>query len=634
MKYLYLGLLALLTSMFNFSFAAPGDTISISSHQNTHWDWNGNFYDTVVFPPDTTSYAKILMVYTLGCPAIGCSDWDYTTRITVFDPSADTMPEIELTRIITPYAGNKNQGWEHQYTIDVTDYATILKDTCIINANYDGWQDGFTVSVDFHFVEGTPPRDLLSMENVYSGYFKYGFANDPIENYLTPETLSVTPIAQQAMFRLVASGHSFGGAGNPDNCAEFCAKTYDLKVNGSTQYSNLVWKNDCGANPIYPQTGTWLSNRAGWCPGTEAIRFDHDVSNWLIPGGNIILNVDWEPYSYTGGAGFDPGYNIAGQFFQYSSANFSNSAELINILKPSAEDNHALDNPACSAPEIRVRNYGSTPLTSLTIEYGMEGNTPLTYQWSGNIDFLDYEDITLPMGNFLYFKPTAGSRFKVELKNPNGVAEEYPLNSMGYSEVLSTPQYGNQVVIFFRPNNRPLETSWEIVDDMGNVIANSPASPVSGTFYRDTVTLSSGCFSLKVTDTQCDGLSYWADPAAGNGLMAIIDLASGFSKSFVTEFGCYINYDFTVGFVVDKERISETKIELFPNPTNHNLNITGITTDTEVRVFDARGSLIMNKIIVNQSLTTIDLSQLEPGMYLVSLNQEHGEVLNEIVVVE
>jgi hypothetical protein len=28
------------------------------------------------------------------------------------------------------------------------------------------------------------------------------------------------------------------------------------------------------------------------------------------------------------------------------------------------------------------------------------------------------------------------------------------------------------------------------------------------------------------------------------------------------------------------------------------------------------------------------LSQLEPGMYLVSLNQEHGEVLNEIVVVE
>ncbi|MBK6833828.1 MAG: hypothetical protein IPG89_05945 [Bacteroidetes bacterium] len=50
------------------------------------------------------------------------------------------------------------------------------------------------------------------------------------------------------------TGH---GMDTPQNCAEFCPKTHYYKVNGTTRFSKLVWRDNCDVNPLYPQGGTW-----------------------------------------------------------------------------------------------------------------------------------------------------------------------------------------------------------------------------------------------------------------------------------------------------------------------------------------------------------------------------------------
>ena len=58
-----------------------------------------------------------------------------------------------------------DENWEHSYIFDVTDFAPLLTDSSLIRVHYDGWSSGFSATIDFNFIEGIPPRDVLSIEN-------------------------------------------------------------------------------------------------------------------------------------------------------------------------------------------------------------------------------------------------------------------------------------------------------------------------------------------------------------------------------------------------------------------------------------------------------------------------------------
>ena len=63
--------------------AGPGDTTVIQA-----FTFGGTQDDIIVFPPDSISYEKILMYYTLKCnPAQNpaCGEWDYTTHTFLYE---------------------------------------------------------------------------------------------------------------------------------------------------------------------------------------------------------------------------------------------------------------------------------------------------------------------------------------------------------------------------------------------------------------------------------------------------------------------------------------------------------------------------------------------------------------------
>ena len=55
------------------------------------------------------------------------------------------------------YANN----WEFTTVFDVTDFIQILRDSVEIRCHYSGWSSGFSATLDFEFIEGTPARDVM-----------------------------------------------------------------------------------------------------------------------------------------------------------------------------------------------------------------------------------------------------------------------------------------------------------------------------------------------------------------------------------------------------------------------------------------------------------------------------------------
>ena len=79
------------------------------------------------------------------------------------------------------------------------------------------------------------------------------------------------------------------------------------------------------------------------------------------------------------------------------------------------------------------------------------------------------------------------------------------------------PEYPNTFALWFGTNSGVIntftqisESSWEFFDNDGTSVYSS-GDLISNTQFRDTLTFNNGCYTFKVTDTDNDGLDYWAN---------------------------------------------------------------------------------------------------------------------------
>lgn len=604
-------------------FAAEGDTTHVRVHDDVHMDWNGNFDSLAVFPDEGKSYRKILMKYTLGCPTNGCSEWDYTTKIKLREITPTDTFWVELGRLITPYANGFTDEWEQAHYYDVTDYAPVLKGNKLLRARYDGWQDGFTVTLDFYFIEGTPPRDPKRVQTVYDGYFQYGNPSNPIENGLTPYNFTLQGDEELAAFHFIPTGHSFGGN---ENCAEFCPKNYYVELNGNQVAQQLIWDDNCGNNPLFPQPGTWLYDRANWCPGTRGTRFMHNFNSGLVSGQNTV-DINMQPFTHTGPNG-DPGYNMYGGLITFGGYNFNNDVEMIDILAPSTEFNYNRMNPICANPIVKIRNSGGTTLTSAQIEYWVEGGEKFTYEWTGSLAPLEEETVEILSGenNFLDKAIGGPNKFYAKVSLPNGVADEYEINNQLSSTYEVPNLLSDEFYIWWKANSAASETSWKIVDENGFV--HKQSSPLQANQnVKDTVQLGQGCYKLIIEDSDCDGLNFWANND-GNGYVRIHEMDNSVIEAFQSDFGCKIEYSFSIGYTVGTNtKEVEDIINVFPNPAEDQLTIEVFktqTTELTAEVYSVTGKLVLQQQLgkLNGSVENINISDLSSGMYLIRVTGE------------
>ena len=265
--------------------------VSIGLQAQTITGFDGGLHEggstistNVDFPTDLSNVAQILMHVSLDCPSGGCDPWDRYANLKVDLGWQD----IEIGRYVTPY-GNDWCDW----TIDVTEYRNILVGNTNLTSHIETWQNGWLINTSFEFIAGTPDYEHITVQNLWVDYgLTYG--DTVFYSINLPEQIVEIPAnAEEVIVRIVNTGH---GQGNTENAAEFSQKTHEIKVNGSTEFSQFLWKADCNVNPCSPQGGTWQFARAGWCPGQDVQPDDYDITSLVTPGQTATVDYVLEPF--------------------------------------------------------------------------------------------------------------------------------------------------------------------------------------------------------------------------------------------------------------------------------------------------------------------------------------------------
>ncbi len=613
--------LLVLLSFFYLSISTlfAQDTLHIRSHNETHMNWYGDFFTKTKFPAADSSFKKIILKYTIGCPSNGCSDWDYTTKVFARRPiGTDTagLPiyeYIEFARYITPYSGDKVAGFYREYITEITDFRSVLTDSVEIGVKYEGYSDGFTVSLDYYFIKGTPIREAYKVVPIYYGGFPYGDPNNSIENYIKPVSFTPDSGTTEVGIHILQTGHGFGGN---EDCAEFCPKYNFIKVNGVQRYSNLVWKDDCGKNPLFPQPGTWLYDRANWCPGEMVRSYYHDLSPYLHLDTTNIVDMDMTPFTNVGNNSCS--YNIAANLIYYKNRVDSLDLSLEDIISPSTDWNYSRINPVCSSAKIKVKNNGNTTVEGINIQYQVLPNgAVVNYLWNNTLQPYESREIDLPS------IPMNGEQFYVSISYADSnLTEHINFNNSKTNTILKPKAFPQKFGIEFRSNNAPAENSYELLDAQGNVIlARDNFSAVK--MHRDTVNLANGCYTFIFHDSDKDGIVFFAN-TDGSGSLRIRNMADIIIHTFNPNFGAEIRYQFVVDstlktFVTKKEY---NPIEIYPNPAQDKCYIenTGIDEIKRVRLYSLQGQLlqIYDDLTVSDRIE-INTEKLAPAYYFFEI---------------
>jgi len=641
----------LLSLVFSIQgLAAEGDTIIISAHQQRDLTWYGSYKDWAVFPDANHSWHQILMRYTMGCATGGCSDWDYTTVVDLLIPtgaldsniaSIDTIStnplqidtswsvfavkeRYELAKVITPYGGSLAQDWTRDFYFDVSDYYPLLRDSVEIDVRYQGYSSGFSATLDFIMVEGTPVRDVYQVENLYRGGFTYRDSAQFESQYMPARALNPHPSASQFYVRLAPSGHGFV---NDANCAEFCERDYYVFIDGQKVADQAMWRDDCGLNDLWPQAGTWLYDRANWCPGDRVNQYLHDITAY-VPGADSI-DVDIEAYTYTQPSGQSPAsYNMLVQLFHLGNFNQNLDVAIEDIIKPSNEDEHARFNPVCDEALIAVVNKGIQPIQSLRLAYGLKGNTQWRYfDWTGNLNSLERTEISLPMDSVADWISLNGQlEFRVQIENVNGQpSDDVGFNNRRTVGIKLPEMYPNPMRFELRTNNAASETWWQLEDAWGNILYSGD-NLANGTSYRDTFDLDPGCYHLIIGDRDKDGMSFFGNND-GSGRILMRNVGGDFfSKNYNPNFGTEFSEYFTVGYSIGlpKEELPVLDWSVYPNPNKGRFNLYCEALQKEqgvLRLIDGQGRVLWTKTLATGQEPELELHLPEglQGFYILEL---------------
>ena len=221
--------------------------------------------------------------------------------------------------------------------------------------------------------------------------------------------------------------------------------------------------------------------------------------------------------------------------------------------------------------KIKIKNLGTTALNTLDIEYEMEGGSTETYNWTGNLDYLQSEEVTLP--SFLF--NGSDNIFNVRISNPNGGIDEQKENDFLSSSFELVPDYPNEFKVVIDANNFGNENSW-IISDMDGTALYWKFGLTSNQYNIDTVNLTNGCYLFELTDNGKDGLDFWwSNATTGTGSAKFQQVFPPYIlETFHPDFGSKIIHHFTVGGGVSTVEDEVIKpFNIYPNPTTGQIQI-------------------------------------------------------------
>ena len=252
--------------------------------------------------PDVSTIRTIKMFVKLRCPTGGCNAWDVFANIKVKD--TDSGNWYEMGRYITPY-GVDNSQVDRGFEIDVSDFRSLLEGNVELRAYIETWgSDGWELSIDFDYVEGVPDYPYYAI----AGIFTYdvnsleGVPYGEAHTFDLDKMVTIPANAEATSLRTIITGWGHATPTDADGrpCAEWCYRTHNIKINGANTFDHNMGPIGCATNPVNPQSGNYLPDRAGWCPGMAVPVRTNDFATSMA-GSTFTLEYEYENWTTDGG---------------------------------------------------------------------------------------------------------------------------------------------------------------------------------------------------------------------------------------------------------------------------------------------------------------------------------------------
>ncbi|WP_310992526.1 Omp28-related outer membrane protein [Aequorivita marina] len=281
----------------------------------------------------------------------------------------------------------------------------------------------------------------------------------------------------------------------------------------------------------------------------------------------------------------------------YTGLVYSNDASISSIAEiPSTCD-------ANVAPEISVENLGQDPITSLEIEYIINGETN-TYNWTGNILSLHSETIELPEVSY-----TLQGTNTVEVSLPDDENNANNSTSVTFDEA---PAGTGTVQMVLNVDNRGTDIRWYVYNSNGTAVyRGGPYENGNPQTVYEMFELPEDCYEFRILDT------------ASNGGGAITLTDSDGTVLYETD-GNYGNGErspFSSNGVLAVNQNEIGNISLYPNPATSTINLRN-AENAYIQVFNVLGKMIfeMDNIAMDQQ---IDVAKLQTGTYFMKISKDN-----------
>lgn len=629
----------LLSNLFIVNLLIAGDTLNVYSHKNIYVTTDptkgiNHYKKWAVFPDIKTSVRKITMYVKFECPdSLRCADWDYLDPILLEKQGGENGKTLnyEIGRILTPYGGFFPKNWGFEWTADVTDFSLLLRDSILINYSHSGYEPsndrGWNISIWFEIIKGNPVSEPISVTEIYHENYPYGDKNNRFEDKLKPYIFKTDPQCDYARLRMIQTGH---GMDSPDNCGEFCSKWREIWFDDKLIEKRNMWK-ECGDNPLYPQAGTWIFDRANWCPGIlmQPEFFDLDIQK----NSNHTIDIKMEPYiaSKTNNGS----QVISAYLIQYKGNNSQNDVSIEDVMVPSKKDIYKRFNPSGANAKIIIRNNGSEYLKSLKIKYHSNNDVPKVYEHICNLAPNKYDSIVLP-GQILANNTI--NHFNVELYEPNGKPDNYQEDNSISVAFNPAPKHESPLVFHLKTNNQPEQNSYKLIDSDGKVLfIRNQGSLEANKSYIDTFKLEKGAYQLQFYDSEGDGLEFWFNSEGGYGSAKLLNKENMLIKSFESDCGSGWIYNFVVGDRPDPVDSNLMDISLYPGRTADLTTLSYFSnrrSDLTVRLVADPGKEIVEQHEykdLKEGHFSYDLRRFKPGRFYVKVYNRDKEIFSKRV---
>jgi hypothetical protein len=266
------------------------------------------------------------------------------------------------------------------------------------------------------------------------------------------------------------------------------------------------------------------------------------------------------------------------------------------------------------APEVTIQNLGQNPITSLAIDYIVNGVSH-THNWTGNLLSLRSEIIELPEVPY-----TLQGSNTVEVNIPG---DDNNTNNSATTSFDQAPAGTSAVTMELNVDSRGSDIRWYVYDSNGTSVYHGGPYPNNAPqLITETFNLPADCYEFRILDTASNG----------GGEITITDNQGTELYHTSGNYGSGERSPFSSNGLLAVNQNQLDNISLYPNPASSTVNVKN-AENANIQVFDILGKLILSQQNIAMD-AQVNVSQLQAGTYFMKISKDNLVATKKFLIVK